>query len=71
MSLKTHQFKTMAKMSSISDPPSYDEVVNQEQVEKTQRQIWGVFVVYLSHLCGIHPIRAPFYCTATECKRLK
>ncbi|KAI6243287.1 hypothetical protein M3Y99_00122600 [Aphelenchoides fujianensis] len=63
--------KMMTQMSSDSGgPPSYEEVVNQEQVEKTQRRIWGAIVVYVSHLCGIHPLRAPYFCSLTECKKL-
>ncbi|KAI6217237.1 hypothetical protein M3Y95_01229200 [Aphelenchoides besseyi] len=67
----TRSRRMFSQMSSVSEPPSYDEVVNQEQVEKTQRRIWGTFVVYVSHLCGIHPIRAPYFCSLTECKKLK
>jgi hypothetical protein len=55
---------------NVSEPPSYNEIVNQEEVEKTQRKIWGSYFIYLSHMSGIHAIRAPYYCNTTECKTL-
>ncbi|KAI6212373.1 hypothetical protein M3Y94_00014700 [Aphelenchoides besseyi] len=48
----------------------FDDIVNPEQVEKTQRRIWGLFVMYFSHLTGLHPIRAPFFCNAEKCVKL-
>ncbi|KAI6198541.1 hypothetical protein M3Y96_00530200 [Aphelenchoides besseyi] len=48
----------------------FDDIVNPEQVEKTQRRIWGLFVMYFSHLTGLHPIRAPFFCNEEKCVKL-
>lgn len=63
--------KNRAETLSVSEPPSYDQIVNQEEIEKTQRKIWGSFFLYLSHFCGVHTIRAPYYCSTTECKNLR
>ncbi|CAD5232652.1 unnamed protein product [Bursaphelenchus xylophilus] len=56
---------------SSSETPTSDQVVNEEQIKKTQRRIMGVFVIYVGRLCGIHPVKAPYFCSTTECKKLK
>ncbi|CAD5224048.1 unnamed protein product [Bursaphelenchus okinawaensis] len=62
--------ETEESMSS-SDGPTNEQVVNQEQIKKTQRRIMGAFVIYVGRLCGIHPVKAPYYCSTTECKKLR
>ncbi|KAI6170666.1 hypothetical protein M3Y97_01126700 [Aphelenchoides bicaudatus] len=47
-----------------------NRVVDQEQVEKAERRIWGLFVMRISHFTGLHPIRAPFFCTEEQCVKL-
>ncbi|KAI6242279.1 hypothetical protein M3Y99_00241800 [Aphelenchoides fujianensis] len=42
----------------------------QIMVEKTQRRIMGLFVMYFSHFTGLHPIRAPYFCDSEQCVKL-
>ncbi|KAI6243490.1 hypothetical protein M3Y99_00105900 [Aphelenchoides fujianensis] len=48
----------------------FDDIVNPDQVEKTQRRIMGLFVMYFSHFTGLHPIRAPYFCDSEQCVKL-
>ena len=55
-----------------SEPPPYEDViVDQDAIERTQQKMWGSLLVWISNCCGIHAVRAPYFCSATECRKLR